>query len=200
VQVFVAKKLMPSEPTLAPEDQSTLAAALDRLLADGLLWRGHEPDLRAYNTLARWRDLAAAQLGSKGWELIHHDSLEAFQVVHRKGKHRRPLSRETALGLLVARLLRAETPAGLTPHPVVTIATLQRRCADFSFDLNLSDCLPELEALKLIRAAGGKTLRPTDPDQLLELLPTLDLAAPDSAIEELAGQLRPEHTANSNEV
>ena len=170
---------------LAAEDQATLAAALGHLLADGLLWRNHAPDLRAYNALARWRDLAAAKLGSKGWELIQHDSVEAFQAVHRKGKHRRPLNRDTALGLLIARLLRAETPAALTPHPVVTISTFQRRCADFSFDLNLSDALPELESLKLIRAAGGKTLRPTNPDQLIELLPTITLAVPDSAIEKL---------------
>jgi hypothetical protein len=170
---------------LAPDDQTHLTAALEQLLADGFVWLGHSPDRRAYHDLARWRDLAAAQLRAKGWELIQHDSLPAFQVLHKRGKHRLHFKREAALCLLLLRLLEAETPAPLTPHPVVTLAAIESRRADFGLSFNLAEALPELAAHKLIRAAGGQTLRPTDPDQLLELLPTLRLVVPDSAIQTL---------------
>src|SRR5574341_1489952 len=124
---------------LSAEDSARLASALDRLLAEGLLWRDDECDLRAYNALARWRDLAAEQLAANGWELHHHDSAHAFHPVHRKSKHKHPLKRESALCLLVLRLLYAETPATLTRYPVVTIAEIVRRGDSFSFQLDPAD-------------------------------------------------------------
>jgi hypothetical protein len=171
---------------LSTEDQARLASALERLLGEGLLWRGDERDLRAYNTLARWGDLAAAQLAAQGWELRHHDPAQAYYLVQRKGRHKIALKREAALCLLVLRLLYAETPAALTPYPVVTVAELRRRCEAFAFEPELAETLPELAGLKLIRAPGGRPLRLTDPDQLIELLPALELAVPDSAISDLA--------------
>lgn len=165
-----------------------LTPALDQLLATGLLWRGHDSDRRAYNTLMRWREAAAQQLHKQGWVLIHHDSLQTFQAVNRKGKHHRHLHRNTALCLLVLRLLRSETPAGLTPYPVLALNTLLQRCADFDIQPDLSIALPDLAALKLIRPVAGRTLRPTDPDQLIELLPPLEIAVPESAITQLANQ------------
>jgi hypothetical protein len=168
-----------------------LTPALDQLLTQGLLWREHESDRRAYNALVRWREVAAAQLHSKGWVLVHHESLQTFQAVNRKGKHHRHLNRNTALCLFVLRLLRAETPVGLTPHPVITLSALSLRCADFNIQPDLSAALPELVHLKLIQPAGGRLLRPTQPDQLIELLPTLEVAIPDSAIQTLAEQLKP---------
>lgn len=166
-----------------------LTLALDHLLAHGLLWRGLEADRRSYNTLVRWREIASQQLHSKGWVLIHHESLHTFQAINRKGKHHRHLNRNTAFCLFVLRLLRSETPADLTPQPVITLSTLLKRCADFNSQVDLSTALPELIGLKLIRPAGGGTLRPTNPDQLLELLPPLEIAVPDSAIKTLADQL-----------
>jgi len=166
-----------------------LAPALDQLLAEGLLWRGREADRRAYNTLTRWRDLASSQMHAKGWVLIHHEALQTFQVVHRKGKHHRHLTRNAALCLFVLRLLRAETPVGLTQYPVISLATFSRRCADFNFQPELATVLPDLVTLKVIRPAGEGPLRPTQPEQLLELLPTLEIAVPTSAIETLAHSL-----------
>lgn len=166
-----------------------LMPALDQLMAEGLLWRGREEDRRAYNTLLRWREQAGPQLHAKGWVLVHHEGLQTFQAIQRKGKHHRHLSRNTSLCLLVLRLLRLETAAGLTQYPVVSLDTLTRRCAELGFQPDLSQSLPELVALKLIRPAGETPLRPTQPEQLLELLPTLEVAVPASAIENLATSL-----------
>lgn len=165
-----------------------LTPALDQLLAHGLLWRGIDSDRRAYNTLARWREVAAQQLHKQGWALIHHDSLQTFQAVNRQGKHHRHLNRHAALCLFVLRLLQSETPPGLTPQPVIALSVLLSRCADFNIQPDLSTALPELVNLKLIRPAAGNTLRPTNPDHLIELLPPLEIAVPDSAIETLAAQ------------
>ncbi len=172
-----------------PSPTPDLAPAIDQLLAEGLLWRGREADQRAYNTLTRWREVAAAQLHAKGWVLIHHEPLQTFQAVHRKGKHKRHLSRNTTLCLLVLRLLRAETPPGLTQHPVISLSALSARCSDAGFQPDLGTALPELAALKLIRAAGTGPLRPTQPEQLIELLPALNIAVPSSAVEALAQSL-----------
>jgi hypothetical protein len=168
-----------------------LTPALDQLLAQGWLWRGSESDRRAYNTVARWREVAVQHLHSKGWVLIHHEPLQIFQAVNRKGKHHRHLNRNSALCLLVLRLLRSETPAGLTPQPIITLGTLLARCADFNIQPDLAAALPDLCNLKLIRPVAGRTLRPTDPDHLIELLPSLEIAVSDSAITQLANQIQP---------
>lgn len=176
-------KILPANITVSDEDQVRLNAAFAQLLTEGLLWREHESDRRAYNDLVRWQTLARAQLHSKGWELVQHQSLQLFQVVHKKGKHRRHLKRDTGLALLLCRLLYAEIVPGLTPYPVLTIADLIQYATDLGLQLDWPTALPELEALKLIQAAGGKTLRPTQADQLIALLPALTVVVPDSAIE-----------------
>jgi hypothetical protein len=180
---------MPAQPTPSPAPD--LAPALDQLIAEGLLWRGREADRRAYNTLSRWRDLAAPQMHARGWVLIHHEALQTFQAINRKGKNHRHLGRNTALCLFVLRLLRLETPLGLTQYPIISLDTLARRCSDFGLQVDLTLALPDLEALKLIRPAGNHALRPTQPEQLLELLPALELAVPASSIETLARQITP---------
>jgi hypothetical protein len=71
----------------------------------------------------------------------------------------------------------------LTPYPVLTIADLMKHAAELGLQLDWAVALLELEALRLVRAAAGKRLRPTQADQLLELLPALTVVVPDSAIE-----------------
>ncbi len=174
---------------LPSADHPRLTAALEQLLAEGLIWREEEHDLRAYNALARWRDQAAAQLAANGWELVHAEQIQAFQIIplHAQSQPPRRLSRNTLLCLLVLRLLYVETPAALTPYPVIALSNLARRGAAFSISLDLAEALPELARLKLIRPAGGaqRALRPTNSDQLIELLPTLELALPNTTIEQL---------------
>lgn len=165
-----------------------LTAALDQLTAEGLLWRGRESDRRAYNLLSRWREAAAAQMHGRGWVLVHHESLQTFQAVNRKGRHHRRLNRNTLLCLLALRLLRAETPAGYTPHPAVSLETLAARCRALGFQPDLPAALPELAALKLIRAPGGQ-LRPGLPSQIIELLPALEFAVSEPAVAQLAARL-----------
>jgi Domain of unknown function (DUF4194) len=180
---------MPAEAFLSSDDQARLNAAMNQLLADGLLWRENEPDRRAYNDLARWPGLASNQLQAKGWHLVHHATAQTFQAVHRKQKHRRHIRHDTAMVLLVCRLLYIETAVLLTPYPVVAVGSIARQCASLGFTPELTAALPELASFKLIRAAAGKTLRPTNPEQMIELLPTLTAAVPDTAIEAMAKQL-----------
>jgi hypothetical protein len=186
-----------AEPLLSSEDQARLNAAMNQLLADGLLWREHTADRRSYNDLARWTEIARTQLNGKNWQLNHHIPTQTFQAIHRKQKHRRHLKHDTALVLLICRLLYIETAALLTPYPVVSIGSIARHCAEFSFQPDLASALPELVSFKLIRAAGGKTLRPTNPEQMIELLPTLTIAVPDASIEAFAKQILTTQTPNS---
>jgi hypothetical protein len=165
-----------------------LTPALDQLTAEGLVWRGRDSDRRAYNLLSRWREAAAAQMHARGWGLVHHESMQMFQALHRKGRHRRRLHRNTLLCLLALRLLRAETPPGLTPQPAVSLQALIARCLELGFQPDLAAALPELAALKLIRAPAG-VLRPGLPSQLIELLPALEIAVSDSAVAQLADRL-----------
>lgn len=183
---------MLSYADLSSDEQSHFDNAIRHLLSEGLIWRDEENDRRAYNVLARNRELAAERLQADGWDMIHHDSLQAFQLVHRKGRHHRKLDRNTTFCLLVLRLLYCETPSTFARNPVVAVNDIARRCAAFlpeDKNIDLAEALPVLQSLKLIRAAGGKTLRPADGEQLIELLPTLELAVPDSAIEQIHRQL-----------
>jgi len=188
---------MPPYTDLSPDEQTNLDNAIRRLLSEGLIWREEENDRRAYNVLARRRELAAERLRTDGWDMIHHDSLQAFQLVHRKGKHHRKLDRNTTFCLLVLRLLYCETPSTFARNPVVAVNDIARRCAAFVPDdkkIDLAEALPVLQSLKLIRAAGGKTLRPADGEQLIELLPTLELVVPETSIAELAGRLQTDYS------
>jgi hypothetical protein len=54
---------------------------------------------------------------------------------------------------------------------------------------SLDAALRTLQSLKLIRAGGGGTLRAGDSDRLIELLPTLEVVVPGSAISEIAERL-----------
>lgn len=181
-------------------EQAQFAEALRRLLAEGLIWREDEQDRRIYTFLARRRELIADYLAIAGWELRHDERTSVFQVVHREGAHRRRLNRETTAWLLLLRLLYAEQresmQVALTRYPVVSVADVARRYAEFlpgqavRKKTSLDEALRTLQALKLIRAAGGGVLRAVDGDKLIELLPTLEVVVPAASISAVAERLR----------
>jgi hypothetical protein len=184
---------------LPPSEQSQFADAVRRLLADGLIWREDEGDRRIFNFLLRRRELVADYLSVAGWDLRHDERIGAFQVVHREGAHRRRLSRDQTVWLLLLRLIYAEKrerlEVSLTRYPVTEVGEVARRYADFFPGQNvrkrssLDDALRSFQALKLVRGAGGAALRTGSPDQLIELLPTLELAIPAAAVTALAERL-----------
>lgn len=184
---------------LSAGEQALFAEAVRRLLAEGLLWRGDEDDTRAYAFLLRRRELLAEYLQVAGWELRHDERAQVFQAVHRDGAHHRRLSRDTTVWLLLLRLIYAEkrerVELSLTRYPTVTVGEVAQRYAAFfpgqavRKKTSLDEALRTLQALKLIRAGGGGVLRAANNDQLIELLPTLEVVVPAAAVAELAARL-----------
>lgn len=184
---------------LAAGEQTLFAEAVRRLLAEGLIWRGDETDTRSYAFLMRRRELVAEYLQVAGWELRHDERAQVFQAAHRDGAHRRRLNRDTTIWLLLLRLIYAEkrerVELRLTRYPTVTVGEVAGRYAEFfpgqavRKKTSLDDALRTLQALKLIRAGGGGVLRAVNNDQVIELLPTLEVVVPATAIAELAARL-----------
>jgi hypothetical protein len=116
---------------LTPNEQAQIADAVRRLLSEGILWREEEADRRLYNFIVRRRELIADYLQVGGWELRHDERVAAFQVVHREGAHRRRLTRDTTIWLLILRLMYAEQRESprimLTRNPVATVGELASR-------------------------------------------------------------------------
>ena len=184
---------------LSSTEQTQFAETVRRLLADGLSWREDEEDRRIYSFLLRRRELVADYLAVAGWELRHEERVGAFHVVHRDGAHRRRLNREATVWLLLLRLIYAEKrerlEVGLTRYPVVEVGEVARRYAEFFPGQNvrkrssLSDALRSFQALKLVRAAEGGGIRVDHVEQLIELLPTLEIVVPPASIAALAERL-----------
>ena len=185
---------------LSPADQALFAATIHRLLTDGLLWREDERDRRAYAFLTRHRELVQDYLDVAGWELRHDERTTVFHVMHREGANRRRFSLDVTIWLLLLRLIYAEQRESLTPiltrFPVVSVGDVIRRYASF-FEgqtirkkTSLDEALRTLTTAKLIRGAGGSVLRAGHPDQMIELLPTLEVIVPAAAIAQLADRLR----------
>jgi hypothetical protein len=185
---------------LPPTEQTQFAEALRRLLADGLIWRESDEDRRIFSFLLRRRELVADYLAIGGWDLRYEERIGAFHVVHREGAHRRRFNRETTVWLLLLRLIYAEKrerlEVGLTRYPVVEVGEVARRYAEFFPGQNvrkrssLADALRSFQALKLVRAAGGGSIRAGNTEQLIELLPLLEIIVPAASIAALAERLR----------
>lgn len=186
---------------LSPNEQAQFAEAVRRLLAEGIIWREEETDRRVYNFLVRRRELVADYLQVAGWELRHDERVAVFHVVHREGAHRRRLSRDSTVWLLLLRLIYAEQRESLkvtlTRHPVTTVGEVAARYAEFfpgkavRKKTSLEDALRTLQHLKLIRPAGGAgALRASNSEQMIELLPTLEIVVPAGEISAVAASLR----------
>jgi hypothetical protein len=185
---------------LTSGEQQQLSDAVRRILSEGLIWREDEHDRPIYNFLVRRRELVAAYLSVAGWELRYDERIAVFQVVHREGAHRRRLNRDTTIWLLLLRLIYAEkrerVEVSLTRYPTISIEELYQRYTEFlpgqavKKKTSLDAALRTLQSLKLIRAGGGGTLRASEGEKLLELLPTLEVVVPGGAISEIAERLQ----------
>jgi hypothetical protein len=155
---------------LPPGEQAQFADAIRRLFADGLIWREDDGDRRIYSFLARRRALVDAYLQVAGWELRHDERATVYHIVHPEGAHRRRLNRDTSIWLLLFRLFYAEqreSPAlSLTRYPVVTVSDVIARYNEFF---------------------PGQSVRT---EQLIELLPTLEVVVPVGEIGALADRLK----------
>lgn len=195
---------------LPPGEQALFAEAVRRLLSDGLIWRDADDDRRIYNYLARRSELVGEYLAVAGWEVRHHERASIYHVVHREGAHRRHFNRKTTIWLLVMRLMYAEQrekPAAmLTRYPVVTLGEVVERYAAFwpnqrvREKTSLEEALRTLQGAKLIRAAKGGSLRASDSEKQIELLPALEIIVPANEITALADRLREYQPGETAEV
>jgi len=102
--------------------------------------------------------------------------------------------------LLLLRLMYAEKlerlEVGLTRYPVVEVSAIVQRYAEFfpgqtvRKRSSLFEALRTFQTLKLVRAAGGGTIRSGNVDQMIELLPTLEIIVPAANITALNDRLR----------
>lgn len=194
---------------LGPGEQTQFAEAVRRLLSDGLLWREDDGDRRLYSWLARRRSLVEDYLQVAGWELRHDERNAIYHLVHREGAHRRRLSRDTTVWLLLLRLIYAEqresTALSLTRYPTTTVGAVFQRYAEFlpgqviKKKTSLDEALRTLQNLKLIRDAHGGVLRAGNNDQVIELLPTLEVVVPASEITALVERLTAYDRTRSDE-
>lgn len=183
---------------LTPGEQAQFAETVKRLLADGLLWREEETDRRLYHFLLRRRELVQEYLSVAGWELNYAERLNLFHLTHREGAHRKRLTRDTTVWLLLLRLLYAEQREHLTltRYPVVSLGDIVQRYAEFfpgervRKKSSLEDALRTLMHLKLVRPANNAPLRINDSEQLIELLPAFEIVVPANEITSIAERLR----------
>ena len=185
---------------LPPGQQQQFTEAIRRLLTNGLLWRGDEGDYRSYAFLLRRQNLVATYLQIAGWELHHNERTSIFHIVHREGAHRRRLSRDTTVWLLLLRLIYTEQHESmsvtLNRYPTITVGDLYSRYTEFfpgkavRKKTSLDHALRLLQKVKLIRAADNKMLRARNIDQLIELLPTLEVIVPANGVDEVASRLQ----------
>lgn len=200
---------------LGPGEQSQFSQAVRRLLSEGLIWREDSDQRAIFSFLQRRRALVADYLAVGGWELRFDERLSIFHVVHRDGAHRRRLSRDTTIWLLLLRLLYAEQheqlAVSLTRYPVVEVSTIiQRYTAYFPGKVvrkksSLTEALRTFQTLRLARAAGGGSISASSADQQIELLPSLEVIVPASSVEELTTRLQgyersPSEQEDSDEV
>jgi len=184
---------------LTPSEQTQFADAVRRLLSDGLVWREDPADRAVYGFVLRRQTLLEEYLQVAGWELRHDERHNMYHVVHRDGAHRRRLNRETTVWLLLLRLIYAEqresASLSLTRFPVVTVGDVFARYAEFfpgqtiRKKTSLDEALRTLHTLKLIRAAGGGVLRAANNEQIIELLPALEIVVPASAVSAIAERI-----------
>lgn len=193
---------------LQPSEQALFAESVRRLLAEGIIWREEEKDRRVYSYLQRYRDLVEAYLAVAGWELLYNELLGIFRVRHRDGAHRRRLSRDTSIWLLLLRLLYAEKreqmQVMMTPNPVTQVSEIIQRYTTYfpgqvvRKKTSLQDSLRALSAMKLVRLHHMSSADPS-----VELLPTLEEVVPANAVEEVAARLeeftRPESDGHEHE-
>ncbi len=187
---------------LEASEQALFAESVRRLLAEGIIWREEDKDRRVYNYLQRYRDFVEAYLSVAGWELLYNELLGIFRVRHREGAHRRRLSRDTSIWLLL-RLLYAEKrehmQAITTPNPVTQVSEIiQRYTAYFPGQAvrkktSLRESLRALSVMKLVHLHHMSTADPS-----VELLPTLEEVVPANAIAEVAARLEEYHRLPSD--
>ncbi len=183
---------------LSPTEKAQFAETVRILLSEGLIWREDGTKRQVYTFLNRRGDLIAGYLSIAGWEVRHHEQCATFQVVHSEGYHRKRFSLDTTIWLLLLRMLYAEQQesmsARLTRYPIVTMGELIYRYTELPnarkrIKTNLLTALTQLQQLPIIRVATGGSLRIDSSEQVIELLPPLEVVIPAGNAASVAARL-----------
>jgi hypothetical protein len=196
---------------LAPGEQTTFTEAVKDLLSQGFVWREDDDDRKVYNFLARRGELVRDYLFVCGWRLEFYEQAKIYYVTHVDGAHRRRLSKELTIWLLIVRLLYAEhrerPEATLTRSPVARVGDIAERYASYFPNqhlrkkTSLTDALRAMQSMKLIAATDSArgSLHADDPDKLVELRPALEVVLPAAEVTVLAEHVRKYAQAASDE-
>ena len=183
---------------LSATERVQFAETVYVLMDEGLIWREDGTKRQVYLFLHRHADLIAGYLSVARWELRHHEQCQTFQVVHKDGAHHKRFDLETTIWLLLLRLLYAEqqesTAMRQTRYPTVTVGTLIERYlalphARKHIKTRMAVALTQLQQFPIIRAASGGTIRIDNVEQVIELLPPLEVIVPANDIATVAARL-----------
>ncbi len=185
--------------TAPPGHQARFSQCLSRLLAEGLLWRDEGADLSTYSFLVRHLDQAQCYFSTIGLQLIHHERLHILQLYSDQSALRVQFNKETTLWALLCRLVYAEkkesATLSLTRHPTILSGELYLRYVELFPARNVrkkmasQEALQNLAAAKLIRASRSSLERITEPEVVIELLPTLEVVIPASKLKAISEKL-----------
>lgn len=184
------EKIVEHYQELSNSEQDLFRDSLRLLMSEGLIYRGISEHARSYSFLRRRETLVKDYLALAGWELRFAERQETFHLQHLTGAHREKLDLGTTKWLLLLRLLYAEAREGrsleLTRNPSVTSQDLVHRYAEYfpneRFKTAMNDALKTLQGWNLVRRHSL--------EDVLELLPTLEVIVPASSLEVATNKLR----------
>lgn len=194
---------------LSPNDQALFSESVNRLLAEGLVWFEDTGRSQVYGFVRRHFEMVKDYLSLAGWQLTYYEQQRVFQVTHREGAHRKHLSQESTICLLLLRMIYAEQQEAnmlrLTRYPAITLGELYRRYQELPnarkrWKNKFEESLRHLQRLNLLRLVGGGSLRLSNPQQVIELLPTLEVVVPAGTAQEVAERLAEYGTSLHNEM
>lgn len=183
---------------LPAHEQALFAETVNKLLTEGMIWYEDAGKTALYAFLRRHGEVVKEYLSLAGWQLTWHEQQRIYQVTHRDGAHRRQLSSPTTICLLLLRLLYAEQQEAntlrLTKYPAITLGDLYRRYQELPnarprWRQHFENALRQLARLNLLRLVGGGSLRLSNPQQVIELLPTLEVIVPAGHAQQVAERL-----------
>lgn len=182
--------IVESYQELSNSEQDLFRDSLRLLMSEGLIHRGISEHARSYSFLRRRESLVRDYLALAGWELRFAERQETFHLQHLTGAHREKLDLSTTKWLLLLRLIYAGAREGraleLTRNPSVTLEELAQRYAEYfpgeKFKTRMNDALTTLQTWNLL--VWHKL------EDVLELLPTLEVIVPASSLEEATNKLR----------
>ena len=181
--------------SLPDEERRMLARCLNRLFGHTFILRRFDRD--EYYFVRKYQEGVRAYLDLADWDLLHDDLNQVFQAVNRHDTNRRNLTRLESELLLVLCLsyLEQQAELRLAETPLITMADLRQKYLSLLGDTGrltqtgLRDALQTLRRYRLIEPLNSRRWNPQNPDQGIQLLPTLRLTLDVERLEQVHERL-----------